>query len=177
MTPFGPQRRRHRLPSVLSVSTHLRLNMAEVTHDDHMVSEEKRKTHTCKVVRRPPSPSPKLGEGDRGGVVKYPADSLYMQLLKVMLVFELVGIPAAEANLALGLNLQIKDKKLLSNALKLLTQQKVIFFNKTANVYEFRRGADIDWDNVIHAEKLRLVETNEFDAAREFLSTYPVAGL
>ena len=136
---------------------------------------------SCKELRNqeetiPPSPSPNSGEGDRGGVVNPPADSLYAQILKVMLVFELAGIPAAEANLALGLNLQIKDKKFLSNALKLLTQQKVIFFNKTANVYEFRRGADIDWDNVIHAEKLRLVETNEFDLAREFLSTYRAAG-
>lgn len=136
---------------------------------------------SCKELRNQdegflPALAPNLGEGDRGGVVTQPADSLYTQILKVMLVFELVGIAPNETNLALGLNLQIKDKKFLSNALKLLTQQKVIFFNKTAHVYEFRRGTDIDWDNVIHAEKLRLVETSAFDVAREFLSIYQVAG-
>ena len=104
------------------------------------------------------------------------SDSLYEKILKLMLVFELVGIPNNVTNLTFGLHLQMKDKKLLNNALKLLTQQKVIFLNKTSNVYEFRRGTDIDWDNIIHAERLRLVESSEFDVAQEFLSIYKVPG-
>ena len=103
-------------------------------------------------------------------------DSEYERILKLMLVFELVGIANNQTNLIFGLNLQMKDKKRLTNALNLLTQQKVIFFNKTANVYEFRRGTDIDWDAVIHSEKLRLVDSSDFDPAQEFLSVYKAPG-
>lgn len=102
--------------------------------------------------------------------------SLYERVLKLMLVFELVGVATNAANLMFGLNLQMKDKPVLANALKLLTRQKVVFLNQTAKVYEFRRGADIDWDSVIHAEKLRLTETGEFDVAREFLSLSKIPG-
>ncbi|MHA1796400.1 MAG: hypothetical protein ACTSUK_09815 [Promethearchaeota archaeon] len=99
-------------------------------------------------------------------------DSIYEQILKLMLIFEIVGIAKNEANMAFGLNIQIKDKPRLKNALKLLTQQKVIFLNPASQVYEFRGGTNIDWDAFIRAEKERLVESGEYDLASDFLKIY-----
>ncbi|MHA1795420.1 MAG: hypothetical protein ACTSUK_04865 [Promethearchaeota archaeon] len=99
-------------------------------------------------------------------------DPIYTQILKLMLIFEIVGIAKNEANLVFGLNIQVKDKPKLRKALKLLTQQKVIFLNPASKVYEFRGGTTIDWDAYIRAEKERLVETGEYDLAADFLRIY-----
>ena len=104
------------------------------------------------------------------------SETIYHRLLKLMLVFEIIGIANSESNLLFGLNMQTMQRKTLQNALKLLLQQKIIFFNPTSKVYEFRRGTDIDWDNYIKVEKERLVDSGDYDVAGDFLTVYKAPG-
>jgi len=103
-------------------------------------------------------------------------DASYTRILKLMLIFEILNIPNNDSNLIFGLNIQLAERAYLKKILKQLTQQKVIFFSKTSQTYEFRKGSDIDWDSVIQTEKERLVETAEFDIASEFLSICRIPG-
>ena len=97
------------------------------------------------------------------------SDKIYEQILRLMLVYEIVGIASNKTNLAFGLNLQLMDEHKLESALNLITQQKVIFFNRTAAVYEFRRASDIDWDSYINTEKQNLVNSGSVNVAEEMM--------
>ena len=105
------------------------------------------------------------------------SDPIYNKILKLMLVFNIVGIPNNQANLFFGLNLQIKEKNRLKNVLKLFTRQMVFFYNDISKVYEFRTGTGIiDWKKVISVEKQQLIQSGEFDVAEGFLDIYKVSG-
>jgi hypothetical protein len=98
------------------------------------------------------------------------------RILKLMLIFEILNISNNDNNLTFGLNIQLAEKNTLKKKLKQLAWQKVIFFSKTSQTYEFRRGTDIDWDSIIQVEKERLIETGEFDLADEFLTICKTPG-
>lgn len=101
-----------------------------------------------------------------------PDEKIYLRILKLMLVFDIVGIPARLLNILYGLNLQLRQERMLKSEIKGLVEQKIIFFNKQAQVYEFRRGSDIDWDSVIQTEKERIISTGSYDLPSQFLDIY-----
>lgn len=101
---------------------------------------------------------------------------IYSKILKLMLVFEIVGIENRELNFMFGLNFQIKDKNVLSNALKAMCQQKVIFYNKTGKVYEFRMGTEVEWNGSIEIETERLINSGEINIADDFLDINKLPG-
>ncbi len=104
------------------------------------------------------------------------SETLFNRIIKLMLLFEIIGISNSEVNLLFGLNMQTMQRKNLQNALKLLVQQKIIFFNPTSKVYEFRRGTDMDWDSYIKVEKERLIENNDYNMTNDFLDVFKVSG-
>ncbi len=99
--------------------------------------------------------------------------TVYLQIIKTMLVFDIVGIKINKQNIIFSLNLQIKDAKKVDSALKQLTTKKIIFHNSIADTYEFRKGTEIDWSEIHKIEKERLIAEKTYEIETDFLDIYP----
>jgi DNA replication protein DnaC len=97
-------------------------------------------------------------------------NTIYIKILKIMLVFDIVGIKCETKNIAFALNIQAKDLSKVTNALRLLSSKKVIFHNSIADSYEFRKGSEIDWSEFINIEREKLVSEGSFTLDEEFVS-------
>jgi len=95
---------------------------------------------------------------------------IYIKILKIMLVFDIVGIKCDFKNIVFALNFQPKDQNKVTNALKLLSKFKVVFYNSISDCYEFRKGSEIDWAEFISIEKEKLVADGNIPIDDEFIS-------
>jgi hypothetical protein len=73
-------------------------------------------------------------------------DPLIVRLMKLMLVYEIVGIPNRADNLKFGLYLTPAEHQELTHRVKSLVEKGVLYQNKDTMVYEFKNagGADLD---------------------------------
>jgi len=97
-------------------------------------------------------------------------NTIYIKILKIMLVFDIVGIKCEIKNIVFALNIQTRDQIKVTNALKLLSKYKVIFHNSIADSYEFRKGTEIDWSEFISIEKEKLIASGNIPIDSEFIS-------
>jgi len=97
-------------------------------------------------------------------------NTIYIKILKIMLVFDIVGIKCELKNIAFALNLQARDQNKVSNALKLLSSKKIIIYNSVSDSYEFRKGTEIEWIEFINVEKEKLITEGSLSIDTEFVS-------
>jgi len=102
---------------------------------------------------------------------------IFMQIIKIMLVFDIVGIINDFTNISFGLNLQVRDNKVLKSLLKTLIQKKIIFQSPVSKVYEFRNDSVHDWEQSIDNEKENLIESGDYNLGYEFISIAKEAGI
>lgn len=84
-------------------------------------------------------------------------NTIYIKVLKIMLVFDIVGIKCDTRNISFALNMQARDQNKVTNALKLLASKKIVFHNAISDSYEFRKGTELDWNEFINIEKEKLI--------------------
>lgn len=95
--------------------------------------------------------------------------TLIERILRLMLIYDLVGVHTSLENLAFGLNMRPGDKKALENQMTELGAHSVVHRNPATKLYEFRRSDLFDVDQAIegykhdHADELGnlAVELNE----------------
>ena len=73
-------------------------------------------------------------------------DPLIVRLMKLMLVYEIIGIPNRADNLRFGLYLTQPEQQELSHRVNSLVEKGILYFNKDTSVYEFKNagGADLE---------------------------------
>ncbi len=77
-------------------------------------------------------------------------DTLVPRILRLLLVYQIVGIPASLENLQFGLyHVTPAERDVLTNRLQALVTKGVLYFLKDTRVYEFKRSAGIDLDRLI----------------------------
>lgn len=75
------------------------------------------------------------------------------QIMRIMLIYDLIGIHTSLENIAFGLNLQPNQRKPLETQLGELSKYGVIHRNPTTNLYEFRRSDIFDVDRAVEEYK------------------------
>lgn len=79
---------------------------------------------------------------------------IYDQILRTMIIFELIGLPINKNNLIFGLNLEINNQESeLIDSLNVLIEKKVIYFNDTNNSYEFKKSDSLDISRILKEYK------------------------
>jgi len=76
-------------------------------------------------------------------------DPLIVRLMKLMLVYEIVGIPNRADNLQFGLYLTAAEQQELKHRVKSLVEKGVLYQNKDTLVYEFKSAGGADLDGMI----------------------------
>ena len=83
------------------------------------------------------------------GLVK--DDPLIVRLMKLMLIYEIVGIPNQANNLTFGLYLTPAEQQELKHRVTLLVEKGVLYQNKDTYVYEFKNAGGADLDGMVEA--------------------------
>jgi hypothetical protein len=93
----------------------------------------------------------------------------YRKILKALLVYQLVDMPATRDNLALGLfQTTPVERTTFGNRLGPLVENNILFVNRSANTYEFRSADSVPLDDLI--EKYQSDQDNRpSDLAQELL--------
>jgi len=99
-------------------------------------------------------------------------DPLTQQILDLMFVYRVSGIPVNGSNLRSGLNLnKPQDQKRLDSELVILKEKKIIFLGN-GNEFEFRRSNMADLDTLIAATRAEIA-TQPFNSAEKLSSLAP----
>ena len=81
-------------------------------------------------------------------------DDIYDRILRIMVVYQIIGTPVNEDNLLFGLNYNVQEKvKELKYCLKHASARKIIFLNESNNCYEFRKSDAADVGSLIREYK------------------------
>jgi hypothetical protein len=82
------------------------------------------------------------------------ADPLIERLLRLVLIYEIVGVPVSFDNLQFGLYRTTEGERAeLHNRLARLSEKGVLYYVKDAGVYEFKKSSSIDLDRLIESYK------------------------
>ncbi|MBZ9688458.1 hypothetical protein G9F72_019190 [Clostridium estertheticum] len=81
-------------------------------------------------------------------------DKMFDKVLKIMVIYQIIGVDINDKTLEFGLNMNIQNKeKELGYCLKVACSKKIIYLNDTNHCYEFRRNDAIDISGVIRDYK------------------------
>lgn len=81
-------------------------------------------------------------------------DPLIDRILRLMLVYDIIGIPNRLENLAFGLyRTTTQEKTELVNRLKALSDKGILYYARDTQVYEFKKSKGVDLDRLIEDYK------------------------
>lgn len=81
-------------------------------------------------------------------------DELYSNILKTMIIYQIIGVDINIRTLKFGLNANTQSKVMdLESCLKVACSKKIIYLNDTNHCYEFRRNDAVDINGLIRDYK------------------------
>ena len=102
------------------------------------------------------------------------ADEMFVRVLKVMVIYDIIGLSNSLALLQFGLNMTTSSLAgSLENVLTVACQKKIIYFNDTNKCYEFKRSDSKDISGLIREYKSRPenLPDNHLDALQKVLGS------